>query len=136
VTSQSARTCADRTSRLSEQLGKKPKQFRDFEYLYIETYQGKDGHLTGNAVIGSKSEKDFFYQSAVFLLVTEKRLVLVTEPTGLGFEYRFDGEFLRGGVLADAGEGKAVISGRLTKTKNGRRIAERVVKFQVEQHGF
>jgi hypothetical protein len=115
-------------------LGKKPKQFREFRYLYLETYLGKDGHLTGSAVIGSNAEQGHVYQSAVFLMVTEKRLVLVTEPNALGFEYRFDGEFLRGGMVGDTVEGKAVLPGRLTKSQNGRRIAESVVKFLIEQH--
>ena len=62
-------------------------------------------------------------------------MFLITDSNADGIKYRFDGEFLRGNVATDAGEGKAVIKGTLTKTKNGRRTAECVVKLQVEQHG-
>jgi hypothetical protein len=117
-------------------LGKKPKEFADFQVLYIETYEAKGGHRTGDVFIGSRdSDRDYGQQSAVFVLIRDKQLLLVTEPNKAGIEYRFEGKFLRSNVVADTGEGKAVISGRLTKTKNGRRIAERVVKFQVEEHG-
>jgi hypothetical protein len=115
-------------------LGKKPKQFSDFEYLYIETYIGKDGSWTGAAIVGSHAEQEYAYQSVVFLLATEKRLVLVTEPNALGIAYRFDGEFLRSGMVGNSGESKAVLKGRLTKSQNGRRIAESVVTFRIERH--
>ena len=115
-------------------LGKKPKEFDDLQYLYIETYEGKEGYRTGEVFVGSKdSDGDYGQQSAVFVLIRDKRLILVTEPNATGIEYRFEGEFLRGKV--DAGEGKAVISCRLTKTQNGRRIVVRVVKFQIEPQG-
>jgi hypothetical protein len=117
-------------------LGKMPKDFAEFQFLYIETYESKDGHRTGDLFIGSKdSDRGYEQQPAVFAVITDKRLLLVTEANATGIGYRFDGEFLQGNVVADAEEGKAVIKGTLTKTRNGRRTAECVVKFQIEQHG-
>ena len=52
-----------------------------------------------------------------------------------GFDYTFDGEFLRGGVISDAASRKAVLKGKLAKLKQGRKVSECQVKFRVEYLG-
>ena len=66
-----------------------------------------------------------------FALVTDRRFFFVTGQTSDGYEYRFDGEFLRRGILYDAREGKAVLKGTLTKARNGRTVFEWAMKFGI-----
>jgi hypothetical protein len=76
--------------------------------------------------------EEYVGQSLVFGLVTRRHLYFLTAPSNEeGFQYRLDGEFLRGNMVSDAPEGKAVIKGTLTKLKYGQKIAEAVVKFGV-----
>jgi hypothetical protein len=70
-------------------------------------------------------------QPAVFALITEKRLFFVTAPSSAGIEYRFDGQYLRPDLGSESAEGKVVLKGILTKSQNGQKLAEGVVKFQV-----
>jgi hypothetical protein len=70
-----------------------------------------------------------------FALVTSRRLFFVTDKTADGFEYRFDGQFLCQGDLYDAPEGKAVLKGTLTQSKNGRTVAEWPMRFAVVHEG-
>ena len=117
-------------------IGKKPKRFRDFDSVSLEVYVDDEGVGSGGIYVTTAVEhENNDGQSAVFGLVTQQRLFFVTAPFESGFEYRFDGEFLRGNVVADAGPRKAVLRGTLTKTKNGKKIAECVVEFRVEHMG-
>ena len=72
---------------------------------------------------------------ASFALVTERRLFFVTQPTDEGLVYRFDGEFLRRGVIFDSAEGEVVLKGTLTKSKDNRTLVEWPVKFKVIHQG-
>jgi hypothetical protein len=75
-------------------------------------------------------------EPVVFGVVTRHRLIFKTRsPYEEDVEYDFDGEFLRGKIVYEAPSGRAVLRGRLTKSKNGRTIAERIIKFRVEYHG-
>jgi hypothetical protein len=116
-------------------IGKKPKGFRDFDGLSLEVYVDDEGVGSGDILLNTSEHETYDSQLAVFGLVTQQRLFFVTAPFATGFEYRFDGEFLRGNVVADAGSRKAVLRGTLTKTKKGRKIAECVVEFRVEHMG-
>ena len=117
-------------------IGKKPKGFHDFDSLSLSVYESEQGVGSGGIYVTTAVEhENNDGQSAVFGLVTQQRLFFVTAPFESGFEYRFDGEFLRGNVVADAGPRKAVLRGTLTKTKNGKKIAECVVEFRVEHMG-
>jgi len=117
-------------------IGKKPKGFHDFDSLSLSVYESEQGVGSGGIYVTTAVEhENNDGQSAVFGLVTQQRLFFVTAPFESGFEYRFDGEFLRGNVVADAGPRKAVLRGTLTKTKNGKKIAKCVVEFRVEHMG-
>jgi len=72
----------------------------------------------------------------VFGSITKQRLAFVAVPISEeDFEYRFDGDFLRDGVLSDAPRNAAVLKGHLTKLKRGVKIAECEVSFRVEYLG-
>jgi hypothetical protein len=47
----------------------------------------------------------------------------------------FDGHFLRGGMVSNAGRNEAVLKGTLVKLKGGVKVAEDKVKFRVEYLG-
>jgi hypothetical protein len=50
------------------------------------------------------------------------------------FEYRFEGEFL-GNPARLTDTGKAAVRGTLTKMRDGHKVAERVVSFDVRYLG-
>jgi len=117
-------------------IGKKPKGFHDFDSLSLEVYVDDEGVGSGGIYVTTAVEhENYDGRTAVFGLVTQQRLFFVTAPFESGFEYRFDGQFLRGSVVVDAGPRKAVLRGTLTKTKKGKKIAECVVEFRVEHLG-
>lgn len=117
-------------------MGRKPVAFADFEMFELGLAANLDGRISGYVEILVNSNDNSYFQSALFALVTERRVVFVTPPLSEdGFEYRFDGEFLRRNLASVAGQNKAVLRGTLTKTKQGRKIAERKVSFRVEHHG-
>jgi len=117
-------------------IGKKPKRFRDFDSVSLEVYVDEEGVGSGDIYVTTDvGHENYDGRTAVFGLVTQQRLFFVTAPFESGFEYRFDGQFLRGSVVVDAGPRKAVLRGTLTKTKKGKKIAECVVEFRVEHLG-
>ena len=108
------------------------KGLSEFGAFWIEAYQPEEkGYLFASI----REDENYRELEMKFALATERRLFFATESTEDGIEYRFDGEFLRGNVIADAPEGKAVLKGTLTKTKRGRKVAEAVVKFGIEVDG-
>jgi hypothetical protein len=69
-------------------------------------------------------------------LVTEHGLSFATTaPSDNQYDYTFDGYFLRTGVLSNARKNDAVLEGRITKSKNGVRVAEATIRFRVEYLG-
>ena len=116
--------------------GGKPKEFADFDSIELDLIGAEppyDGYISVNIVSGPDR-----YDGAIatFALATERRLFFVTSPTRESqVEYRFDGEFLTKDLDSMKGKNKAALRGTLTKTKNGRKIAERVVSFRVEHMG-
>ena len=115
-------------------VGSKPKGLREFEAFSIELWweERTDTAITGDLNFVTSTNDDYQIHEPVFMLVTEKRLFFMTRPTAEGVAYRFDGEFLRRGVIAQAPEGKAVLKGTLFKSKNGRTIVERMVSLKME----
>jgi hypothetical protein len=111
-----------------ELSGKKPKGLEEFSYFSI--YPG-DTTATPVTMGVLKAEYEYVANNTVFALVTSKRIVFVTEPFENGFEYRFEGQFLRGKLLMDYPEGTVVLQGTLTKSRNGRTVAEATVKFKM-----
>ena len=109
-------------------IGPKRKGLTDFGAFWIDAYELDDkGYIHATR----QNEDDYQELEVKFALATEHRLIFATESTEDGIEYRFEGEFLRGKIIGEAPEGKAVLKGTLTKTKNGRKVAEAVVKFSI-----
>jgi hypothetical protein len=113
-------------------IGLKQKGLSEFNAFWIDAYElDHKGYIH----VGTSQNENYQELEVKFALATERRLIFATESTEDGSEYRFEGEFLRGKVIADAPEGQAVLKGTLTKTKKGRKVAEAVVKFSIEIHG-
>lgn len=116
-------------------MGPKPKEFAGFDSFEVVLIglQDEPGYIS----VFTNSEKyNSDSTSAVFAFVTERRLVFATAPTDNSkVEYRFEGEFLRTDFDTVAGRDKAVLRGTLTRSKNGRKLAESTVTFRMEHHG-
>lgn len=118
-------------------LGSTPKEFSEFfsfETDYSEYVNDRPvGYISVNTKAGGGS---FDSHSAVFGLVTERRVVFITSPDPkTEFEYLFDGNFIRSDFDVVANEDKAVVRGTLTKMKHGQKIAERTLSFRLARHG-
>ena len=114
-------------------VGRRPRGFREFDCLELAVEHER---ASGVIMIQSYENQTYNAHYAVSGLVTNKRLTFVATPVSEdGLEYSFDGYFLRGGVLSDAGKTRAVLKGRLSKSKGGARIAEDEVKFRIEYLG-
>lgn len=117
-------------------IGRKPKEFRDFDCLELAADEGYDGKAIGHAMISTFDGAQYDGIYDVSGLVTKQRVSLVAKPESeekVG--YRFEGEFLRQGNLWRTGRSRAVLTGRLSKIKEGKTIAEAVVKFRIEYLG-
>jgi hypothetical protein len=116
-------------------MGPTPEAFADVESIEVAPNgDGEDdpGYITVNTRLYDK----YYNAEATFALVTERRLFFVTSKArDMDFEYRFDGEFLRTDFDAMAGKNKAVLRGTLTRTRNGRKIAEHTFNFRVGHLG-
>lgn len=119
-----------------EILGPAQKEFENFT-IEMELFEGEGGGPVGYLSAGSYLEGNYHVDVTTFGFVTERRLFFITplNPDSQ-VEYRFDGEFLRTDFYSVADTNQAVLRGRLTKIKNGRKITERVVSFRMyELHG-
>jgi hypothetical protein len=116
-------------------LGRKPKDFREFDCLELAV-DDNNGKVLGRVMIETYADQMYFSSYAVSGLVNKQRISLVAKPM---FEedvgYRFEGEFLRQGVLWRAGKSRAVLKGRLSKIKGGEKVAEALVRFRIEYLG-
>jgi len=114
--------------------GKRPKGLAWDDSFFIKIWHWDESlhNYVWFSVFDERGNTDLW---ASFALVTERRLFFVTQPTDEGFVYRFDGEFLRGGVIFDSAEGEQVLKGTLTKSKNNRTLVEWPVKFKVVHEG-
>lgn len=111
-------------------VGRKPKDLNEFDHLAVWTESPGNKDQTGDIMIQTYSNEVYEGHYAAFGLITETRLILVTaQLSEERFEYRFDGEFVR------ERSGTRLIKGKLTKTRNGRKIAERVVTLRADEHG-
>jgi hypothetical protein len=118
-------------------IGRRPNQFSEVDSIALDVYEGENGP-TGTMIIGTVEGVGQRYDSeaAVFGLLTQERVFFVTKTFDSGFEYRFEGVFLHKKVpSAWAGTDKPLIRGTLTKSKNGRKIAEAVVNLRLEHFG-
>ena len=116
--------------------GRAPREFADFDSIELDLIGAEppyDGYISINEVF---AVDQYDRAMATFAFVTERRLFFVTSPTReSGVEYWFDGEFLTNDLYSMQGKNKAALRGTLTKTKDGRKIAERVISFRVEHFG-
>lgn len=114
-------------------LGRKPKEFREFDCLEIAVDEDK---ISGRVMISTFIDGQYGGIYGVTGVVTKQRISLVATPTSEDdFGYRFDGEFLRQGQLWRAGKSQAVLKGRLSKVKGGVTVAEAEFKFRIEYLG-
>ena len=115
-------------------MGPTPREFDDISVLEVALSPvDDDAYISVNTCTpGAACDS----APAVFALVTERRLFFVTSQQRISeVEYRFDGKFLRTDFDAVDGKNVAVLRGTLTKTKNGRTIAEHTFKFRFEHLG-
>ena len=113
-------------------LSKRPKGFEEIGFLNLWWWEQTDeGEIHGKATINAEAHGGSDRQRTVVSLITRRRVLLITESeSGKGFGYRFDGEFVQSNnlqALADAG--KSIIRGTLTKTKNGKKVAQSSVSL-------
>ena len=115
-------------------MGPKPKEFANFDSFELVLIGGDND--PGYISVFTSGDYSSDSASAVFALATERRLIFATSPSNNSrVEYRFEGEFLRTDFNSVAGKNKAVLRGTLTKSKNGRTLAESTVTLRMEQHG-
>lgn len=114
-------------------LEPKPKNFLEFDHIDLALVEVADGRRSGYVSVQTMTNDKYDHQTALFGLVTERRVFFVIPDSEGGFEYRFDGEFLVRNLKA-ARKNKAVLRGTLTKTEKGRKVAVRVVSFRLEYH--
>jgi hypothetical protein len=116
-------------------LGPKPKSFSEFDALELSVYPS-DENAVGRLSIQIVVNRTYEVQYAMSGLVTEHGLSFATTaPSDNQYDYTFDGYFLRTGVLSNARKYEAVLEGRITKSKNGVRVAEAKIRFRVEYLG-
>ena len=116
-------------------LGPRPKAFPEFDCLELAVYPS-DGKAVGQVMIQIVVNRTYEAQFPVSGLVTEHGLSFATTaPSDNQYDYTFDGYFLRTGVLSNARKNDAVLEGRITKSKNGVRVAEATIRFRVEYLG-
>ncbi|HKP80373.1 MAG TPA: hypothetical protein VJT69_00060 [Pyrinomonadaceae bacterium] len=112
----------------------KPKEFANFESIELGLYG--DNTEPGYITIYTQGNNGSDSATALFALVTKDRLVFSTSKTlESGVEYRFEGEFLRRKFSPLAGKNTPVLRGVLTRSKNGRTLAEATVSFRFEHLG-
>jgi len=116
-------------------LGPRPKAFPEFDCLELAVYPS-DGKAVGQVMIQIVVNRTYEAQFPVSGLVTEHGLSFATTaPSDNQYDYTFDGHFLKTGVLSSAHKYEAVLKGRITKSKNGIRVAEATIRFRVEYLG-
>jgi len=111
-----------------------PKEFDEVKWFDLSVNQ-QEGETWGGAFVQTQIKNVTAFPHAQVLLITERRVFFVTsarEDTGIA--YSFDGEFLANSA-SQMDKGKAVVRGKLRKTKNGRTVAESEASFEVEYLG-
>jgi len=116
-------------------MGPAPEGFRDFECIALGLSGMHDDEDSDYIVVYGDNGTDE-WTPANFALVTERYLYFTTGASKeQGFQYRFEGEFLVKNFAAVAGKNKSVVRGTLTKSRNGRTLAERTITFRMEYMG-
>lgn len=116
-------------------LGATPKEFTEVASFVIDYSDVQDGEEVGYMSVYTKDGEDFDETVATFGSVTERRVIFVTGPNSkTGFEYFFDGQFNSKDLNEMSGLDEVVLRGTLIKMKDGKKVAERVVSFRIQQH--
>jgi len=116
-------------------MGPAPEGFRDFECIALGLSGMHDDEDSDYIVVYGDNGTDE-WTPANFALVTERYLYFTTEPSKeQGFQYRFEGEFLVKDFRPVEGKNRAVVRGKLTKSKNGRTLAEQTVTLRMQYMG-
>ena len=111
-----------------------PKEFAEVD-LFELAVEEFNGAVSGSAYFQTRIDDVYESQNVDFLVITERRLLFVTVPSGdSNIAYRFEGEFPANPRLR-LDSGKAGLRGTLTKTSNGRTIAQTEVTFEVKYLG-
>jgi hypothetical protein len=114
-------------------LGRKPKHFREFDCLELAVDHSAP---EGVAVIQTYSNGVANSYYAVSGSLSKRHLKIVAlAVSDVDFDYGFDGNFLKRGVLSEAGRNEPVLRGTLVKSKQGVKIAECEVTFRIEYLG-
>jgi hypothetical protein len=115
-------------------LSRLPKEFAEVDIFQLSNDESDDTGF-GSGIVQTRRNNTYDFQDMTFLLITERGLFFLAAPRfDTDFEYRFDGEFLGNpGRLVDTG--KAAVRGKLSKWKDGRKIAERELSFDVKYLG-
>jgi hypothetical protein len=116
-------------------MGPKPREFADFNFLELSL--AGDRNVDASSIyVHEEANTVWNSYNATFALVTERKLFFVTSKgTESDFEYRFEGEFVRTDFEKLADKKVAALRGKLTKTKDGRKIVEHTVSFRLEHIG-
>lgn len=116
-------------------MGPKPEGFQDFECIALGLPGIHESEGFESISIGTNGTSYETIQ-ANFALVTEKYLYFTTEPgPERGYQYRFEGEFLVKNFGPVMGKNIGAVRGTLTKSRNGRTLAEHTVTFWVDYMG-
>ena len=105
--------------------GRKPREFEEGFFLSLGRFVEAKGMPVGEIHVETLSNDKYESHDAAVGMITEKRLFFVTVPSSEEqFQYWFDGEFVK------QKSGTYLVKGKLTKTKTGRKVAERVVTLR------
>jgi hypothetical protein len=111
--------------------GPTPIEFREFNAFDLSWSEFEDQASSGYVGLQTYSDNIYGGQPAIFALVTERRLFFATSRDANGIEYRFDGEFVAD-PKTHIDTNVTVLRGMLTKSRNGRKVAERLFNFRLE----
>lgn len=117
-------------------MGNKPKEFADIDSIELGLYRDLEKQGGYMSLVTCDTGANCDSAGGTFALVSKQRLFLATgQMANTEFEYWFDGRFLRTDFEAIEGKGVAVLRGTLTKTKDGRKVAEHTFNFRMEHLG-
>lgn len=117
-------------------MGDKPKEFAGIDSIELGLYRADDNQQGYLSLVACDTGAKCDSADGTFALVSQQRLFFATSHmSNSEFEYWFDGRFLRTDFETVGGKQVAVLRGTLTKTKNGRKIAEHTFSFRMEHLG-
>jgi len=117
-------------------MGDKPNEFDGIDSIELGLYRADDNQQGYLSLVACDSGANCDSADGTFALVSQQRLFFATsQMSNTEFEYWFDGRFLRTDFEAVEGKQIAVLRGTLTKTKNGRKIAEHTFNFRMQHLG-